>query len=148
VLNNADYQRDLSRTLAKNNMGGGRRISSVLQSGLAARHAGRNQKRRLQFEGIALNKRASDNAANHSQRLLNMKSKNLKNEKKMMGLQTWLGIGGMGLNFMEGRRRKGLMAQDRVAQGRRDQVAVDGLEQQILSNMRPSPSGSYYKGGY
>lgn len=156
VLGNPDYQRDLSRMLARNNSGKGRRIGSVLQSGLAAAHAKRNFGRQLEFERLALSKKANDVSARHNQRLLNLRSKNLKREGKMMGLTTLLGLGGLGVNYLEGRRRAGLMAQDRARQEedrayyrKRDaeNQAFNRAMFSRLGNMGPIDGSSYYRGG-
>jgi hypothetical protein len=96
-------------------MRGGGPLLSPLQSQLAASHAGDQFGRQLKFEQLGTHKRASEMRAKWADKIHGMNMAKLKDEKKMLGLQTWLGLGGAGLSYMEGERRRGIMEQDRLA---------------------------------
>lgn len=96
-------------------MGGkGRGVGAVLQGGLNARAAGQQYARQLEFERLALQKKASDASFGHSGRMIGLREKDLKNEKKMMGLTTALGLGMTGVNYLVGEQRAKTLAAERA----------------------------------
>ena len=142
-------QRALSSLLARQSMGAGKRQGG--QGRLRAQLAGNQFGRQLGFEQLALQKKASDQRFAHSNRMYGMQKKNLKNEGKMMGLQTALGIGGVGLNYLEGKRRAGIMAADRKKTDAFRAQQVQGMQDQRNWMQRQKnmygASGSYMRGG-
>jgi hypothetical protein len=107
------HQREEARLLAKKSMRGGGRLLAPLQSQLAAQHAGAQFGRQLEFEKLASYKKAGDVRAKWADKIYGLKARQLKKEKGMLGLQTWLGLGGAGVSYLIGEHQRKLMAQER-----------------------------------
>jgi hypothetical protein len=120
--NDPRYQRDQQKAAAKRSMGP-QRLARAEVGEISGRHAGYQLGRQQLFERLGIYGKGREQSHELSlaglkqgDRRLSILESNLGRDKKALGLTTGFGLLGMGLSDMEGRRRKNLLAQDRLSE--------------------------------
>jgi hypothetical protein len=152
--NDAVYQRERQRMQALN-AGPAKRIGNVLASQLAAKHAGSQFARQLEFEKLALQNKASQSAHKQAMaRLANQRAAyNLKHREyrdNAKDMQQSVLFGGLGLlgNWFTGEHRKEQMAEARKRREMRELQTQNLMTMLAHSRYRPMDNAYYGRGGH
>ena len=143
-----EYQRSLQKAYAKNNMGGGSGLASVIQGRVTGAHAKHQMDRKAMFGRLAEQKRMNSAQMRQWDRSHNLSKKQLKQDKKNRRFTTGFGLASMLYSGYEGNRRKNLLEAENQKQAARN-LQTDNLLTSLASR-KYGPgmsSGSYYKGG-
>jgi hypothetical protein len=151
--NDAVYQRERQRLQAQNLNSPGKRIGNVLHSQLAAKHAGSQLARQLEFEKLALQKKTSDQSYKMAEAGLanqraayNLKHRAYRDQAKDMNNSVLFGFLGLGSNYIAGEHRKRLLAEQNAREKARQ--LQTGNIMTMLANRRYRPiNPAYYSRG-
>ena len=147
--NDAVYQRERQRLQAQNLNSPGQRIGNVLHSQLAAQHAGSQLARQLEFQKLALQKKASDQSFKMAEAGLanqraayNLKHRQYRDGAKDIQNSILFGALGLGSNYIAGEHRKQLLAEQNAREEAR--IARTEALMRELANARYTPPTPLY----
>jgi hypothetical protein len=137
LLTNPGFQRALLKKRASA-IGGGQSFNTA---DISRSFAGEQMQRQLQFQGIEDQKRRAMTGISQQGRLLDLDEgrlglsrKQLRKSKKNLGQTAMMGIGTSLLAGVEGRRRRGVVAESNKTQAAQRQQIIDILKAQELRN--------------
>lgn len=138
------HERETANILAK---GRGRVLTSALSQS-RAKHSADQYFNRLQYERLFGAKKSADDYNKYQEKMYNLNMSGLKDERRNLGLQTWLGLGGAGIGYLVGEDRRKKMEEDRLARQAWEKKYLDeaaanrgltlGLLSQLTQRRRPT----------
>jgi hypothetical protein len=141
----------MQKAYAKNNMGKGRGVGSVIQSRIMAEAAGQKQARDLQFLRLADAKKRALSAHKYNMaglaqrgRSMDLTDRKLKDQKDDFGTMIATGLLGTGMGYMEGERRRKQLAADRAET---EAMRAETMDMRRRYYDRLGATGTYMRGG-
>jgi hypothetical protein len=145
------FQRDIQRAQSKASMSGG---GPANVSNVVGAHAQNQLGRQIQFGRLALESKLADQQFGMAKERLNQQAKShqlskdrFSHSKDMFGRrydsaeenmnwQVGLGIGGLGVSYLEGNRREGILKEDKTRRATQDKLIEDLMQDKSNSRVR------------
>jgi hypothetical protein len=142
------FQRDIQRAQSKASMSGG---GPAKVGGVVGAHAQNQLGRQIQFGRLALESKLADQQFGMAKEVLDQRHQSYQrnkdrfshskdmfgrrydSEQENMNWQVGLGIGGLGISYLEGNRREGILKEDKARRTTQDKLISDMIQEKSNS---------------